>query len=293
MAEKTKIAWADATANFWIGCATVSPACENCYAIPIAAAMGVAWGDDGPRHRTGEDNWRKGPRWNAMHDRGQTLMMVEGKPERVPKWVFPNSLSDFFDNHPDMPAWRAEAWQVIRRCALLNWIILTKRIPNVLKMLPADWNGGRDYRHVGIVASVGDQMELDRDLPRLVALKTHGVHWVGLSIEPQLEPISLPNTAEARNLDWIVSGGESQQGKEPARRYDMEWASQLIVQCHVLGIRYFHKQVGSNAFHDGKRFRTKDRAGADDSEWPEHLRVQQLPTIYGDDERLVSQPTLF
>jgi protein gp37 len=84
MAEKTKIAWADATCNFWIGCTSVSPACKDCYAIPIAAALGVEWGDAAPRHRTGEDNWRKGSRWNAMHDRGQTHMMVDGKPEPVP-----------------------------------------------------------------------------------------------------------------------------------------------------------------------------------------------------------------
>ena len=181
MAEGTKIGWTDATCNFWIGCTEVSDACHDCYAIPIAARMGIGWGDNVPRYRTATARINY-PRWHRMHERGQTYHKVKGELNPVPLWVFPNSLSDFFDNHPDLPPWRAEAWQIIRECWRLRITPLTKRIPNVLKMLLADRNGGRDYRHVGIIASVCNQMEFDRDLPRVVALNAHGVRWVGLSI---------------------------------------------------------------------------------------------------------------
>jgi protein gp37 len=84
----------------------------------------------------------------------------------------------------------------------------------------------------------------------LLALKAHGVRWVGLSIEPQIGPISIPDTKEARQLDWIIGGGESQHA-QPARRYQTEWAELLIEQCRILGIPYFQKQLGSFAFHGG------------------------------------------
>src|SRR5262249_8677910 len=203
MAAVTEIGWADSTTNFWIGCTKVSDACKNCYAIPIADRMGIGWGDDAPRHRTGEEIWNAPLRWHRMHDRGQTHMIVKGGSVPVPLWVFGNSLSDFFDNHPDVAPWREEAWTTrIRPTTLLRWILLTKRIPNVPKMLPADWDHGRNSRHVGIVASVCNQDEFARDVPRLVALKALGVRWVGLSIEPQLAPVSIIGNTEARELDW-------------------------------------------------------------------------------------------
>jgi protein gp37 len=293
MGVVTEIGWADSTTNFWIGCTKVSDACFNCYAIPIAANMGIGWGDDAPRHRTSEQIWRNPLRWNAMHDRGQTHMIVEGKSVPVPLWVFGNSLSDFFDNHQDVAAWREVAWtRIIRKTPLLRWLLLTKRIPNVLKMLPADWDQGRNYRHVGIIASVCNQAEFDRDVPRLVALKAHGVRWVGLSIEPQLGPISIIGCPEARLLDWVINGGESTQ-LFLARKYFVAWARPLIKECRVLDVPFFLKQLGSLAFDGERRIRTKHAAGADPAEWPNDLRVQEMPRIYDDEEVRVSQPRLF
>ena len=141
MGTVTEIGWADSTPNFWVGCTKVGDACENCYAIPIAANLGVGWGDAASRHRTSAQQWRAPLRWNAMRDRGQTHMVVNGEAVPVPLWMFGNSLSDFFDNHPDVAPWREEAWtKVIRPTTLLRWLLLTKRVPNVLKMLPADWD---------------------------------------------------------------------------------------------------------------------------------------------------------
>jgi protein gp37 len=288
MAETTKIGWADSTPNFWIGCTKVGPGCENCYAIPIAANMGIGWGDDAPRRRV--ESWKAAVRFNAMRDRGKTTMMRGGVAVPVPLWQFGNSLSDIFDNHPDLPPLREHAWGIIRETPLMRWILLTKRVSNVRRMLPANWNG-RDYQHVGIVASVCNQEEYDRDLSRLIALKALSVRWVGLSIEPQLGPISIADTEAARRLDWAIGGGESEQLR-PARRYEIEWGERLIEQCSALGIPYFQKQVGSLAFHRGVRFRTKDRAGADETEWPAHLRVQEMPRVYDHEERRASQPTM-
>jgi len=280
MGAVTEIGWADSTTNFWIGCTKVSDACQDCYAIPIAANLGVGWGDAAPRHRTSEQESHAPLRWNAMHDRGQTHMIVNRKSVPVPVWVFGNSLSDFFDNLPDVAPWREEAWtKVIRPTTLLRWLLLTKRLPNALRMLPKDWDEGRNYRHVTIIASVSNQAEFDRDLPRLVALKAHGVRAVGFSIEPQLGPVSIIGSPEARELDWIISGGESAH-LMPPRKYLLAWARLLVPECRMLAIPYFHKQLGSLAFDGERRIRTRHRAGADPSEWPADLRVQEWPRVY-------------
>jgi len=75
-------------------------------------------------------------------------------------------------------------------------------------------------------------------------------------------------------IDWIIIGGESGAG---ARPFHLEWARSLIDQCRELGTAVFMKQVGSNAFYEGKPFKTKSRAGSDPSEWPEWARIQEFP----------------
>jgi protein gp37 len=287
MAATTEIAWADGTVNFWIGCSKVSPACQDCYAIPIASDMGIGWGDDAPRHRTSEGLWNAPLHWHAMRDRGLTHMTLRGARVPIPLWVFGNSLSDFFDNQV-LPYWRKDAWTTrIRPTSLLRWILLTKRVSNVLRMLPRDWNGGRNYRHVGIVASIGDQNEFDRDLPRLIALKAHGVRWIGVSIEPQLGPVSITGD-DARMIDWIITGGESAHAM--SRKFDLAWPRLLIEQCPMFGIPLFVKQLGSAAFDGARRFHTRHSAGADASEWPPDLRVQQMPRVFDHEEARINQP---
>jgi protein gp37 len=63
--------------------------------------------------------------------------------------------SRVFDNEVP-PEWRADLWDVIRATPLLRWMLLTKRIGNVLKMVPPDWPS----THVGIMATIVNQAEL-------------------------------------------------------------------------------------------------------------------------------------
>jgi len=109
-----------------------------------------------------------------------------------------------------------------------------------------------------------------------------------VSVEPMLEEIDLwsanyknPSggitgaiTAWGGGVDWIIIGGES---GSKARPFHVEWARSLIDQCREAGTAVFMKQAGSNAFYEGKPFKTKSRAGSDPSEWPEWARVQEFP----------------
>src|ERR1044072_8899483 len=144
MAEVTGIPWCDHTMNFWMGCTRVSPACDHCYAETKCDTRfkWVRWGDH-PRKRTSTGNWRKPFSWNR-----------EAAAAGIRRRVVTLSVGDFFDNQVDA-AWRGEAWEVIRACPALDWLILTKRPRNIRKMLPPDW--GQGWPHVWLGTTVEAQ----------------------------------------------------------------------------------------------------------------------------------------
>ena len=262
MGENSAIAWTNHTFNPWIGCTKVGPGCEHCYAEAWDArfsADGLAshWGPGAPRRRTSAALWAKPTKWNAEAERTG---------ERP--WVFCASLADVFDNEAPAGA-RGDLWQLVCNCQNLRWQILTKRIGNAAKMLSPRWES--DFNHCGIVATVVTQDECNRDLPKLLEVKRQfGVAWVGLSIEPQLEEV-IPY--DGFGLDWAITGGESRQRGQAARRYDPDWARKLIEYGKVNHVPIFVKQMGSNPIG----LALKDRAGANPDEWPTDLDVQEMP----------------
>lgn len=105
-----------------------------------------------------------------------------------------------------------------------------------------------------------------------------------------------------RQLNLIIVGGESGPG---ARAFDVQWARSTVAQCKDAGVAVFVKQLGTRAVRrcnlcrgggvrvlqcrmhgigeighgdDGMlRMFLRDRKGGDMSEWPEDLRVRELP----------------
>src|ERR1700677_4085014 len=148
MGEHSAISWCDNTQNFWVGCSKISPACDYCYAETWAKRAGTRGLWEGERRRT--KTWGDPIKWHQQ-------AALRGYRPRV----FCSSLSDFFDNEID-PAWRTDAWAVIRKTTNLRWMLLTKRIGNVAKMVPADW----PMPHVGLMATLANQSEWDRDYPK-------------------------------------------------------------------------------------------------------------------------------
>lgn len=276
MAETTGISWTDATVNFVIGCTRVGPGCERCYAAHLAfQKWGIVYEDGGERRVT-KYGFEDPLRWQRKHDGGiLEKVKADGAIIKTPVWVFACSLSDFFDNKWP-PEVRKRAWVIIRECRSLRWQIVTKRVGNVVKMLPEDWDEGRNYPHVGIIATVVDQPEYDRDASKLHDLYRHGVAWTGLSIEPQLGRVTIDY-----RVDWIIVGGESKQGKDEARPFHIEWAEYLILQGLQTGIPVFMKQLGDNPHYYGGPTKNFGRdARTDAALWPAHIRVQQMPHIY-------------
>mgnify|MGYP000753568190 CR=1 FL=1 len=236
MAEHSTIEWTDATWSPWEGCTKVSPACDHCYAEGMNRWLrkGENWGPGAPRRIYSEDHWAKPMKWQRDAPKFHTL---HGRSRRV----FP-SVCDPFDNEaPGLQ--RERLWATIRATPALTWLLLTKRIGNAKSMLPADWGDG--YPNVWLGATVVNQAEADRDVPKLLAAPAR-VRF--LSIEPMLGPVDLRPMFEHRaehhsdtGVHWVIAGGESGPGARPMHP---DWARSLRDQCTAAGVPFMFKQHG-------------------------------------------------
>jgi len=233
MAENSKIEWTDHTFNPWIGCTKVSPACDNCYAEALMdGRYGRArWGAGEPRSRTADSTWKTPRKW----DRAAALAGVR-------PFVFCSSLADVFDNEVD-PAWRADLFRLIAETPNLVWLLLTKRVGNVLKMT---YQAATTMpRNVAIGATMASQEEYDRDAPKLdrVRISASPLFTFG-SFEPLLGPVVLDDRAP----DWVIVGGESGPS---ARPMNLDWARSIRDQSLQMGRVFNFKQVGGRGSDKG------------------------------------------
>ena len=210
----------------------------------------MAWGPKEQRRRTSDNNWAQPRRWNAAAAQFQA---VHGRRQRV----FCASLADVFDNQVPIE-WRNDLWRLIEATPNLDWLILTKRIGNAKSMLPVSIDFHRLYPHVWLGATICNQAEADRDIPKLLAVPAR-VRF--LSIEPLLGPVDLmktgdvlcrcdgclsmakefPETPGLQRIDWVITGGESGPS---ARPMSPDWARRLRDQCSAAGVPFLFKQWG-------------------------------------------------
>ena len=238
--------------NPWVGCAQVGPGCDHCYAEGWAKRSGlVQWGAGAERRRTSEANWKQPLRWNAEAER----LGIRYR-------VFCASLADVFDN--EVPAeWRADLFDLIARTPNLDWLLVTKRIGNVGRMVEAATCMTHLPGNVWLGITVVNQAEADRDIPKLLKIPA-AVRF--LSMEPLLGPVSLKwmelcSGCEAvridwgrdnnrcgycgvdkwRSVDWVIVGGESGPSARPMHP---QWARDSRDQCEAAGVPFLFKQWG-------------------------------------------------
>lgn len=248
MSENSKIEWCDHTFNPWIGCTKIGPGCDNCYASVSTPArtMGIAWGAGATRHHTAHTTWAQPKTWNDQADAFQTK---HGRRQRV----FCASLADVFDNAVN-PQWRADLFALIAQTPNIDWLLLTKRIGNVNSLLPPDSRGsphswGCGWANVWIGATIVNQEEAERDIPKLLALPAAKRF---LSMEPLLGPVDIAKWIDPdlftgcaddgiTALDWVIVGGESGPGARPMHP---DWARSLRDQCQAASVPFLFKQWG-------------------------------------------------
>lgn len=271
MGENSAIQWCDHTFNAWMGCEKVSEGCKHCYAedaTPVRVHRGRGlelWGKGAARHVTGDDNWRKPVQWNRAAE-------VAG----IRRRVFAQSLSDTFEDRRDLDAPRARLFALIESTPWLDWLVLTKRPENMVRLAPASW-AERWPANVWAGCTVENQAMAHERIPALLRIPA-AVRF--LSMEPLLGPVDISEYL-ARNeagscsrcgcawtyaddrepamrarrghvcppgygghIDWIIIGGES---GSKARPFDVAWARSLMKQAREAGIAPFVKQLGAYA----------------------------------------------
>lgn len=231
MGENSKIEWCQHTFNPWIGCTEVSPACDHCYARKMMDERygRVRWGAGEDRVRTSAANWQQPRKWDR-----------QAKAAGSRPFVFCASLADVFDNEVD-PLWRRDLFKLIEETPNLIWLLLTKRIGNVVKMCDPLAGNAVLPRNAALGATLPNQEEYDRDRIKLhdAAMRCGPLFTFG-SFEPMLGPIILDDYAP----DWIICGGESGRG---AREMDPQWARSLRDASARFELAFFMKQMTGKA----------------------------------------------
>lgn len=345
MGADTKIQWAHHTFNPWRGCTKVSAGCLNCYAETLSKrnpkVLGV-WGDQGTRVVAAEAYWKQPERWNreagkAAHEAEMARARGDGNHPPARPRVFCASLADVFEDRPDLDAPRARLFDVMARTPYLDWLLLTKRPEQVMRLVSRVatgsfgyeagrvmarlWCDGFPLSYIWVGTTTEDQEMAEKRVPELLRIPA-SVRF--LSIEPMIGRVSLDlPRCEIHNRDhvvasrgeavcgecsangysgqldngcwldacasvvqpginWVIVGGES--GPATARPMARGWVRSVVLDCEDAGVPVFVKQFGRNPVYDTTgdgdfSFDTniKDPKGGVMEEWPEDLRVRQLP----------------
>lgn len=229
-------------------CDRMSPGCERCWFQRMfrrfrrLGRRGIGklgcWGPELKRVET----WRK-PRTVAVQFAGDLFH------QRVPDGVIGKVLGI------------CEGYRKHR------WLVLTKRAFR-LRCLAGSWK-------IPSIPNIWYGVTCESDgyaRQRLSDLAFHGNiarQWA--SFEPLLGPIDLAQPAFSRILrlgqviQWAVIGCESGPGARPC---DLAWIRALVEQCREFDVPVYVKQV-----------RLPGGAGVsyDPAEWPEDLRIRELP----------------
>lgn len=281
MAEQTKIEWANATFNPWIGCTKVAPGCANCYAeADMDTRRGrVRWGPHGTRSKTSEDYWKQPLRWNRKAER-------EGRRLRV----FCASLADVFedwhgsivDHNGDklfrgsngktgrldefagvgvleitMSNLRRDLFNLIDQTPWLDWMLLTKRPENIRYLWPQTGveiphksppvRNVHPYRsNVWLYTSIATQADAERNIPLLLECRDL-VPRLGVSAEPLLEEINFSLKTEI--CDGSETGGPPGCGEPVLRNVLNGWETCGCCDegCEPVGPTLDHVIVGGES----------------------------------------------
>lgn len=308
MGDKTGIEWTDATWNPTVGCSLVSAGCTNCYAMDQAHRFsGEGQYYEGLTRVSGGRPVWTGKVTLKPHKLGQPLRWTR------PRRIFVNSMSDLF--HEEIPfEYIAACFGVMAASPEHQFQVLTKRPQRAQEFF--DWlrdevwpetdpagyrnflcntaaryldNGStEDYsrwsdilinkteegtaplvwplRNVWLGVSVEDQEAADARIELLTKLPG-AVRF--LSCEPLIGPVTLGEGLS--QLDWVIVGGESGPRSRPC---DQVWVEALLEQCREADVDFFFKQKGEVW---ARECGATSKKGGDISEFPEHLRVRELP----------------
>ena len=276
MSVKTKIQWCDSTVNPTMGC----DGCEiwgtqrkTCYAGVLHTRFGGVTPGYAPSF---EDvtlfpgRMAEAARWPNLtgKERGEKPWL-----DGMSRTIFVSDMSDSLSGGVPFDYLRDEILKTVTSepGQRHHWLWLTKRPDRMAKLsawLEAEGIEWPDNLWAG--TSITAQVTTSRIKHLLKVGDEQTIRFV--SVEPQVESIDLRRWLPS--LDWVIQGGES--GRK-ARHFDLLWARSLFEQCSSEGVPYFLKQLGSMVVDGGERLGFADAHAGDWSEWPEELRVREMP----------------
>jgi protein gp37 len=278
MSIKTKIQWCDSTVNPTMGC----DGCEiwgsqrkTCYAGSLHRRFGGVTAGYAPRFEdvtTFPGRMAEAAGWADLsgHARPQKPWL-----DGMPRLIFVSDMSDALSKAVPFEYLNSE---IIRAVLSENgrrhrWLWLTKRPDRMAAF--SRWLEDRGVAwpvNLWAGTSVSSQTTSRRIDGLLKVGNEHTVRF--LSVEPQFEDLDLLRWLP--RLDWVIQGGESGHG---ARAFDLSWARSLIDQCRKLMVPYFLKQLGSHVVDGGGRLQFSGGHAEVWTEWPQEIRVRQMPDL--------------
>jgi protein gp37 len=284
MGENTTIEWTATvlddgtvlkgfTYNPWWGCQRVSPGCGGakgvggCYAEALAKRYGYdLWGPTAPRRFFGDAHWNAPFKWNRAAEAAG-----------VRRKVFCASMADILEDRRGLDEPRARLFGTIERTPWLDWLLLTKRPENYLRMLPPAWLA-KPLPSVWVGCTTEDQQRLEERAAHLRAVPA-AVRF--FSAEPLLSDLDFGLDRDATTnrfgvlscdrcrgwgvvrapgyddegfareaactscngtgsaISWVIGGAESGPGARPMAR---DWIRHLRDQCAEACVPFLYKQ---------------------------------------------------
>lgn len=308
MAEFSKIGWTTHTFNPWRGCTKVSPACTNCYAERQSKrnprVLGI-WGDHGTRVLASGGQWKEPIKWNRYQ---------ETSPDRPRPRIFCASLADVFEDFPGRvsdssgrvlyinpnngnvrgvgdtvgPSWdtdpayqpftlddaRDKLWELIRKTPNLDWLLLTKRPENIVRMMPSG-----EWPNVWLGTTIESEEYKVRADQLLEAAQVVRVPVRFVSAEPLLSPVDLGASLSPEGINWLIVGGES-GAYEKVRPFYLKDGEFMVKQAQAARVGVFMKQLGTKPWMNTIQWVLpgNDTKGEELNSMPQKLQVRQNPT---------------
>ena len=253
----SEIEWTGKTWNPTTGCDRISPGCDHCYALTMAARlklMGSAKYQHDGNERT------SGPGFGlTMHP--DTLDIPLRR--KIPTTWFVNSMSDLF--HKDVTdEFIAQVWDMMAACPQHTFQILTKRPQRMAQVLGTNGTGfyAAEWLRLRAPANVwlGTSIESDRYTFRADHLRATPAAVRFLSCEPLLGPLPSLNFT---GIDWVIVGAESGNGARPMHD---DWVRDIRDRATAAGCRLFFKQRAEG----GRKISTPELDG---------VRWVQMPVV--------------
>ncbi len=278
MAENSAISWTKHTWNPWMGCTKVSPACDGCYAEALMDKRykQVSWGNN-PRRRTGARVWNDPIRWQrqAEKDGERPFVFCASLADIFDNQVDPEWRADAFNVMRKTPnlvyllltkrpqniaKLSAAAGGLPANAAIGTTVEDRKRaatnVPALLEASEDLWRANTPslfnfvsceplLEEFDLTDFPHNPYSMDNDGYRVDALR--GKVWLPKGsnsltpghVEGEREYVGL-----CHGIDWVITGGETDQGEHRARPTHPDAFRSLRDQCAAAGVPFHHKQNG-------------------------------------------------